>query len=312
MSPRESNHRENRDGDRTGLPPEIIRKIKRIHFRAGRQVNTVMAGQYRSVFRGVGVEFEEVREYFPGDEVKSIDWQVSARLGEPYVKRYREERELLMMLLVDISASGRFGTAGNLKRETAAEIASILAFNAIRNNDKVGVILFSDRVERYIPPKKGSAHVWRVIKEIYTFRPGHPGTDIAAALGFLGRVSRKKAVTFLISDFLHPLIQEYPKPLRIASGRHELIGVVVSDPGERRLPEGGIVLAEDMETGEVMLLDASDRGTRRRYEEMKRAEHGRIIEALKAAGVDRVEVATTDSAADVLTRYFRLRERRRR
>ena len=184
------------------LAPELIKKIKKVHIKTGRMVNTLMAGQYRSVFRGAGIEFEEVREYTPGDDVKSIDWKVSARMGKPFIKRYREEREQMVMLLVDMSGSGRFGTTESIKRETAAEIAAILAFNAIRNNDKVGAILFTDQVERYIPPKKGSAHVWRLIREIFTFQPEHTGTDIVAAVNFLARVCRKRTVAFLVSDFL--------------------------------------------------------------------------------------------------------------
>ena len=176
------------------LPAEIIKKIKKVHIRTGRTVNTLMAGQYKSVFRGSGMEFEEVREYAPGDDVKSIDWKVSARLGRPFVKRYREERELIVMLLVDLSASGRFGTRESSKQEVAAETAAILAFNAIRNNDKVGAILFTDRVERYIPPQKGSGHVWRVIKEVFAYQPQHRGTNISEAVGFLGRVDRKSVV----------------------------------------------------------------------------------------------------------------------
>ena len=174
------------------LSSEIIKKIRKIHIKSGRMVNTLMAGQYRSIFRGSGIEFEEVREYTPGDDVKSIDWKVSARLGRPFIKRYCEERELIVILLVDMSTSGCFGTGDALKKEIAAEVACIMAFNAIRNNDKVGAILFTDRVEKYIPPKKGSAHVWRVIREIVSFEPVFKGTDISEALGYLGKVCRKK------------------------------------------------------------------------------------------------------------------------
>ena len=170
------------------LPPELIKKIKRVHIRSGRLVNTLMAGQYRSVFRGTGMEFEEVREYTPGDEVRDIDWKVSARMGRPFIKRYREERERVIMLLLDLSASMQFGTRDCVKTDIAAETASILAFNAVRNNDKVGAVLFTDHVEKYIPPQKGSGHVWRVIKEFFSYRPQHSGTDINNALGYLGRV----------------------------------------------------------------------------------------------------------------------------
>ncbi|MDM8551517.1 DUF58 domain-containing protein [Desulfobacterales bacterium HSG2] len=291
------------------LSPEIIKKIKKIHIKTGRIVNTMMAGQYKSVFRGSGIEFEEVREYSPGDEVKSIDWKVSARMGRPYIKLYREERELVVMLLVDMSASGYFGTTENLKMETAAEIASILAFNAIRNNDKVGAILFTDRVEKYIPPKKGSAHVWRVIKEMFTFRPEYKGTDIQNAVAYLGRVCRKKTVSFLISDFL---AEDYLRQVRLASKKHELISVLLSDPGEFSLPDAGILALQDFETGEFFYIDASDEETRRKFNEQKSREYRDTLATLKSADIDCIEVDTAGSVADALTKYFRYREKRKR
>lgn len=288
------------------LSQEIIKKIKKMHIRSRRQVDTMMAGQYKSVFRGTGMEFEEVREYSPGDEVKNIDWKVSARMGRPYIKLYKEEREVVVMLLVDMSASGKFGTTGRMKRETAAEIASILAFNAIRNNDKVGVILFTDRVEKYIPPKKGSAHIWRVIKEIFTFTPEHTGTNIEEALAFLRRVSRKKTVSFVVSDFLD---DDYAKTMKIASKRHELIAVLLSDPHDFTLPGKGLVLARDFETGGAIYLDASDTKTRMAFQTFKQEEYKTSLEAIRKTGVDCVELSTQDSVADVLVRYFRYRER---
>lgn len=272
-------------------------------------VNTMMAGQYRSVFRGSGIEFEEVREYSPGDEVKSIDWKVSARMGRPYIKRYREERELVVILLVDMSASGSFGTRANLKRETAAETAAILAFNAIRNNDKVGAVLFTDTVEKYIPPKKGSAHVWRVIREIFTFSPESKGTDIANAVSYLGRVCRKKTISFLISDFLD---KDYLRQLRTISRKHEFIGVLLSDPGDFQLPKAGICRIQDLESGRIMAMDAGDKKTRQQYHEMKKAEYRDTLHLLKTADIDRIEISTEDAVADALTRYFRYREKRKR
>jgi uncharacterized protein (DUF58 family) len=294
------------------LSPEIIKKIKKVHIKSGRLVNTLMAGQYKSVFRGAGIEFEEVREYSPGDEVKSIDWKVTARMGRPFIKLYREERELIVMLLVDMSASGRFGTTAAIKRDTAAEIASILAFNAIRNNDKVGAILFTDRVEKYIPPKKGTAHVWRVIKEIFTFEPAYTGTAIDQAVGFLGRVCRKKSVSFLISDFLHSDIDQNAASLKSVSRKHELIGILVSDPGEFSLPKGGLVLVEDLESRQRLVFDASHKATRKAYEKQQQQGYHRILEALKAMDIDCIEIATNGSSADALTRYFRYREKRKR
>lgn len=290
------------------LPPEIIKKIKQIHFRSARRVDAMMAGQYKSVFRGSGIEFEEVREYSPGDEVKSIDWKVSARLGRPYIKRYREERELVVTLLVDMSASENFGTTENLKRETAAEVAAVLAFSAIKNNDLVGVILFTDRVEKYIPPKKGSAHVWRLIREIFAFSPQGLGTDIRSAVAYLGRVARKRTVAFLISDFLD---RDYLRQLRTASQRHEIISILLSDPGDFHLPEAGILTLRDFETGRTVLLDASDAKTRSRYQTGKIEEYRRTLAGLKSNNIDTIEIHTGDSAADALIRYFRIRERRR-
>lgn len=291
------------------LSPELIKKIKKIHIKSRRQVETMMAGQYKSVFRGSGIEFEEVREYMPGDEVKTIDWKVSARMGHPFVKMYREEREVVVMLLVDMSASGKFGTTGKMKLETAAEIASILAFNAIKNNDKVGVIFFTDRVEKYIPPKKGASHIWRVIKEIFTFTPEHTGTDIEEAIQFMGRVNRKKTVAFVISDFV---AENYVKSLRIASKRHEIISVMLSDPGDFTLPDGGLLLTEDLETGERYYFDASDKRSRLKYTEL--AEKGYLdrVESLKRSDIDCIEVSTSDSVADALIKYFRFRERKYR
>jgi uncharacterized protein (DUF58 family) len=291
------------------LSSEIIKKIKSVHIRTGRLVNTMMAGQYRSVFRGSGIEFEEVREYSPGDDIKHIDWKVSARLGRPFIKRFREEREQVVMLLVDLSASGLFGTAGQLKQEMAAETASILAFNAIRSNDKIGAILFTDRVERYIPPQKGTAHVWRVIRSFFDHTPDHRGTDIGGAVGYLGRVARKRTVCFLISDFISPA---YERALRIASRKHEIIGVVLSDPGEFYLPAAGLVTVRDAESGEVRMLDASDRRTRRAFESTRRDAYARSLETLKTAGIDCIEISTAGSAADALVRYFRLRGKRQR
>lgn len=295
------------------LSSDIIKKIKKVHIKTGRVVNTLMAGQYRSVFRGAGIEFEEVREYTAGDDVKSIDWKVSARMGRPFIKRYREEREQVIMLLVDMSGSGRFGTTESIKRETAAEVAAILAFNAIRNNDRAGAILFTDQVERYIPPKKGSAHVWRLIREIFTFQPEHTGTGIVEAVDFLARVCRKRTVAFLVSDFL---TEEFGRDttlrIRSAARKHELISVLVTDPGEFRLPDGGIVALQDLETGAVRYMDASDRTTRRRYQESRQAVHDQILQTHRAMDMDCIEMPTNGDAADALVRYFRYREQRRR
>ena len=291
------------------LPHALIKKIRKVHIRSGRLVNTMMAGQYKSVFRGSGIEFEEVREYVPGDEVKSIDWKVSARMNRPYIKRYREERERLVMLLVDMSASGEFGTTDTLKKEAAIETAAILAFNAIRNNDKVGTILFTDQVEKYTPPRKGAAHVWRVIKELFTFTPARRKTDIGSALRYLNHVSRKRTLSFLISDFQ---ADNFDQALRIAARKHELIGLLISDPGEFTLPDTGWVAMVDLETGRELLVDAGHPSTRIRYEAVKQAARTRARASLRSADIDCVEISTSAAAADVLTAYFRYREKKAR
>ena len=293
------------------LSPELIKKIKKVHIKSGRMVNTMMAGQYKSVFRGSGIEFEEVREYTPGDEVKSIDWKVSARMGRPFIKRFREERELVVMLLVDMSASGSFGTALSTKKETAAETAAILAFNAIRNNDKVGVILFTNEVEKYIPPKKGSSHVWRVIKEIYSFEPDSTGTDIPNAVRYLGKVCRKRTISFLISDFLTLGDRTaYSHAMKAVSKKHELISILLADPGDFSLPEAGLVAVEDFETGERFFFDSSDRETQKKYKQQTLSEYGETLDTFKNMKVDCIEISTDGSVADGLTKYFRYREKR--
>ncbi len=291
------------------IPGEIIKKIKRVHIKSRRSVNTAMAGQYRSVFRGSGIEFEEVREYTPGDEIKAIDWKVSARLGRPFIKLYREERESVVMLVIDMSASQGFGTFFGLKLEKAAEVASVLAFSAIKNNDKVGVIFFTDQVEKYIPPQKGTGHVWRLIKEIFTFVPQGRGTDISGALDFLARVSRKRTTTFMISDFLDA---RFDQRIRRVGQRHELISILLCDDGDFELPGQGIVTLSCSETGKTVLLDASSKATRALYRDQQHARHGIILETLKKNKVDCIELKTDASVSDTLQLYFRRRERRMR
>lgn len=289
------------------IPAAIIKKIKRVHIKSRRTVNNLMAGHYRSVFRGSGIEFEEVREYSPGDDVKSIDWNVSARFGRPFIKRYREERESIVMLLIDVSASLQFGTFSGQKLETAAEVASVLAFNAIKNNDKVGVIFFTDQVEKYIPPKKGSAHIWRVIKEIFTFVPQGRGTDIGSAVEFMSRISKKRCFVFVLSDFLG---KGYDKALKIARQKHELIGIRIYDPGAFDLPMKGMVRFADFETGKTLVFDGFDKKTRQGFSQVKQEIHDQAQGIFSKAKTDLVELSTQDSVSDTLTRYFRLRERR--
>lgn len=289
------------------IPAHIIKKIKRIHIKSNRAVNNIMAGQYKSVFRGSGIEFEEVREYTPGDDVKAIDWKVSARLGKPFVKLYTEERESIVMLLIDMSASLQFGTFHGQKLEKVAETASVLAFNAIRNNDKVGVIFFTDQVEKYIPPKKGAGHVWRVIKEIFTFKPEGSGTDISVALDYLGKVTRKKSFVFVLSDFLD---DRYLKSLQILRQRHEIIGVMIYDPGRFQLPVKGIVTLTDLETGQQMVFDGSNKTTQDEFSRIKTAGHQKSLALFSKAKSDVIELSTGASVSDILLQYFKLREKR--
>lgn len=291
------------------ISAEIIKKIKRIHIKSSRTVNNIMAGQYKSVFRGSGIEFEEVREYAPGDDVKTLDWKVSARLGKPFVKLYKEERESIVMLLIDMSSSLKFGTFSGPKLERAAEVASVLAFNAIKNNDKVGAIFFTDRVEKYIPPKKGSSHIWRVIKEIFTFAPRGKGTSISKALDYLAKISKKRSFVFVLSDFLD---DGYLKSLRIVRQKHEIIGVMIYDKGAFKLPLKGIITLSDFETSKEIIFDAFNKKTQREFTSIKEAGHRKTLSLFSRAKSDLIQLETSSSVSDTLLQYFRFRERRLR
>lgn len=291
------------------IPAHVIKKIKRIHIKSRKSVTTIMAGQYKSVFKGSGIEFEEVREYSPGDDVKSLDWKVSARLGRPYVKCYIEERESIVMLLIDMSASLKFGTFFGTKLEHVAETASVLAFNAIKNNDKVGAIFFTDTVEKYIPPKKGSSHIWRVIKEIFTFVPKGKGTDISIALDFLGKICKKRSFVFVLSDFFD---QGYLKSLRSIRSKHEPIGVIIYDKGSEHLPVKGIITLSDFETGKTLVFDGFDKSVRRRFNSNKANHLQKTKEIFSKAKSDVIELATDTSVSDALLQYFRYREKKYR
>ena len=291
------------------IPSHIIKKIKRIHIKSSRTVNSIMAGQYKSVFRGSGIEFEEVREYSPGDDVKTIDWKVSARLGKPFVKLYTEERESIVMLLIDMSASLKFGTFFGTKLERVAEVASVLAFNAIKNNDKVGVIFFTDQVEKYIPPKKGTSHIWRVIKEIFTFVPQGKGTNISAALDYLGKISKKRTFVFILSDFLD---DDYLKSLRTVRQKHEIIGVMIYDQGSSQLPQKGVITLSDFETGKELVFDGFNSRTRQGFSDIKLSDFQQTRDSFLKAKSDVIELDTGASVSDTLLQYFKFRERRYR
>jgi len=270
------------------LPKEILQKIRRIEIQTRNLVNDVFSGEYHSVFRGRGMEFSEVREYQPGDSIRTIDWNVTARTGHPFVKKYVEERELTVILMVDASSSGEFGTCRKTKREISAEISALLAFSAIKNNDRVGLIIFTDQVEKFVPPKKGSKHVLRVIRELLYFRPHGRGTDIVAALDYLNRLTRRKAVVFLISDFL---CSGYEQALRVTNKRHDLVAISITDPREQTLPNVGFVELEDAETGERILRDTSDRSFRQSFTESNARLSRERARQFAAMNVDAVNIS---------------------
>jgi uncharacterized protein (DUF58 family) len=291
------------------LSPELFQKIKAIQIRTQRLVNDVFAGEYESAFKGRGMEFEEVREYFPGDDVRHIDWNVTARMGAPFVKVHREERELTVMLVVDVSSSGAFGSGSKLKNEVAAEVAALLAYTAIKSNDRVGLIIFSDRVEHYIPPKKGRAHVWRVIRDILTYKPSRRNTDLTAALEYMGKVVPRRVVAFIISDFLD---EGFADRLRIAAKRHDVTAICVGDRRERELPRIGLIELEDAETGETILIDTYDRNITDGFRVLARDESRDRNDLMRSAGAGEVEIRADDpSYVDTLVRYFHAREQRR-
>ncbi len=291
----------------------VARKIRLIEIQTRKAVDDVLAGEYSSVFKGSGMEFEEVREYAPGDEIRSIDWNVTARMGKPFVKRYVEERELTVWLLVDLSASGTFGSRGQVKNEAAAEFCALLAFAAIRNNDKVGLIVFTDHVELAVAPSKGRSHVLRLIRDLLRFAPAGRGTDLSAALEYLGRVTHKKAVVFLVSDFLGPgaLGPASGRQLGVLARRHDLIAIAVGDEREQELPDVGLLELEDPETGDRVLVDTSSRRLRRQYAAAARERRARRQELFRCVGVDEVEVMTGQDYVRDLRKLFRKRGRRR-
>ena len=290
------------------IPKELLKKIRRIEIRTSHLVNDALAGHYHSAFRGMGMEFEEVRPYQIGDDIRSIDWNVTARTGEPYVKIFREERELTVVLVVDLSRSQEFGTRGQFKRELVAEIGATLAFSAIKNNDKVGLILFTDRVEKFVPPRKGAGHVLRVIRELLAFEPAGRGTRLAAALEHLNRILRRKAVVFVISDFQDA---HYEHALRLARQKHDVILIDVSDRRERDLPAVGLIELEDTESGRRVVVDSSSRAWRQDYRELVADFIEKRDRLLKRSRLDVIHVSTGDSFVEPLTRFFRQREKRR-
>jgi uncharacterized protein (DUF58 family) len=288
-------------------PKDILKKIRRLELRTRRLVNSSFAGQYHSVFKGQGMNFEEVREYTPGDEIRSIDWNVTARMNTPYVKKFTEEREMTVMLVVDASASGEYGSVELSKREIAAEVAAILAFSAILNNDKVGLLLFTGRTELFIPPKKGRQHILRLIREMLYFEPQGRGTDLAGALDHLNRMLPRRAVVFLISDFIAP---DFTRPLAATSRRHDLVAVPVLDPGEESLPDVGRIVLEDAESGEMIEINTSRRQVRSAYSEAAARRRRDLAKLFAARRIDSVPIHTDEDYIAALKTFFDRRERR--
>ncbi len=289
------------------IPRELIKKIRYIQIYTGKAANDVLAGEYHSVFKGRGMEFDEVRAYQPGDDIRTIDWNVTARTGHPYVKRYVEEREITVFFLVDLSASGAFGSLGKFKNEIAAEFCALLAFSAVKNNDKVGLIVFTDVIELFIPPAKGTSHVLRLIRELLYFNRGkrqRTGTDIKLALDFLGRVQHKRGVVFLVSDFLD---KDFEKPLGVLARRHDLIAVSILDPREHTLPDVGLLEIQDAETGTTELVDTGSKEVRARYEQIARERIERLQSLFRSTGVDYVQLLTDRDYVLDLVKFFRKR-----
>jgi uncharacterized protein (DUF58 family) len=289
------------------IPEELAKKIRYIQIHSSKTVNDVLAGEYHSLFKGQGMEFEEVRPYQPGDDVRAIDWNVTARTGEPFIKRYREERELSVIFLVDLSASGDFGSMRKLKNEVAAEICALLAFSAIKNNDKVGLIIFTGEIELFVPPAKGTSHVLRVIRELLEFKPRQTRTDIRQAIQFLARVTTKKCVVFLVSDFLET---GFAQPLRAIGAKHDVIAISITDPLEIRMPDVGLVELEDAETGEWIQIDTSSPVFRSRYEGLSEERRKELRDLFRSMDIDQLEVITNRDHVRDLVAFFRTRERR--
>jgi uncharacterized protein (DUF58 family) len=290
------------------IPQDLLKKVRRIELRTSRLVDDVLAGGYHSAFKGRGMEFEEVRQYQIGDDVRTIDWNVSARYGEPHVKLYREERELTVMLLVDVSGSQHFGTHEEFKDELVAEICATLSISAIRNNDKVGLVCFTDRIEAYIPPRKGSKHVLRVIRELLAIEPQGKGTDIGSALEFINKVQKKRAIVFLVSDMQD---RNWQKQLQIANRRHDVVAVSTNDVAETVLPRAGLMRIENPETGETHVIDTSSKRVRQAWNQLATESRIAIEQTLRRSRVDQIIVQTGEPFTSALRQFFKRREARR-
>jgi len=286
---------------------ELMQKIRAIQIKTSHMVTELMAGEYVSAFKGRGMEFNAVREYTPGDDVRLIDWNVTARMNQPFIKEYIEERELNVMLMVDVSSSGEFGSTGKFKNEISAEVASILAFAAIRNNDKIGLIVFSNKIEHYIPPKKGKAHVWNIIRTILNYQPEGRLTDLNIPLEYLLKIQKRKCIAFLISDFQ---ATNYETNVKLARQKHDLVAISISDPRERDLPKIGLINLRDSESGETLLIDTDNREMTKLLTSYEREKRGEFKKLFRSIGVDTVEIDTDGSLVEPIIRYFKIREKR--
>ena len=286
---------------------ELMQKIRAIQIKTSHMVTELMAGEYVSAFKGRGMEFNAVREYTPGDDVRLIDWNVTARMDQPFIKEYIEERELNVMLMVDVSSSGEFGSTGKFKNEISAEVASILAFAAIRNNDKIGLIVFSNKIEHYIPPKKGKAHVWNIIRTILNYRPEGSLTDLNIPLEYLLKIQKRKCIAFLISDFQ---ATNYETNVKLARQKHDLVAIYISDPRERDLPKIGLINLRDSESGETLLIDTDNREMTKLLTSYERGKWGKFKKLFRSIGVDTIEIDTDGSLVEPIIRYFKIREKR--
>jgi uncharacterized protein (DUF58 family) len=289
------------------IPKELLKKIRQIEIRTRHLVSDVFAGQYHSVFKGQGMEFEEVREYIPGDDIRSIDWNVTARMGHPFIKKYVEEREQTVMLLIDISGSQAVGSREQWKKDLCAEVAGVLALAATRNSDRVGLILFSDEVEHYLPPRKGTRHVLRVIRDALYCKPKRKGTSISAALTFLNHIAHRRTISFLISDFAD---QGFETDLRLTARRHDLISIVVDDRREREWPSAGVIEWKDVETGKTALVDTSSRAVRDEWSRRASQRKEKLFSFLRSAGIDAIPATAGEPYVQSFIRFFRERERR--
>ncbi|MBI5216513.1 MAG: DUF58 domain-containing protein [Ignavibacteriae bacterium] len=286
---------------------ELLKKVRKIEIRTKGLVNHIFSGEYHSVFKGRGMAFSEVREYQYGDDIRMIDWNVSARFNHPFIKVFEEERELTVMLVVDVSASGEFGTVSQMKKDIAAELCAVLSFSAIQNNDKVGVIFFSDKIEKFIPPKKGRTHILRIVRELLDFKPERKGTNIAEGLRYLTSAIKKRSIAFLISDFLG---DGFDDALKIAGRKHDLIAVRLFDPREAELPQSGFIRVVDAETGEALWVDSGDAGVRNAYVRWWKEQEETRKKLFRRSGVDDIDIRIDQSYIQPLVGFFRLREKR--